>query len=337
MTLQEILDKITSTNVDDLKLFFITRMLKENIKKSSKVMDKYLFKVYQVDINDEIRQYLYDLSKEQLDITIKKSYEMVDYEVISDDTEHLFTYPMKNKVFSFADVVTNQLQKIPAKMQSIEAILQNNDELWAYCVGFNDLTAKDWIYTFRKIQPGKVAVDEREGKIFSTIRTYFDTKNQKLKLLKGETINLDKQIDCIYYNEVFYIIKKANFEQIVGLQEEYKEEAKKVVEQLKQTDKIKGLDKIEEQIETTPSIHKKLVRIAKIGNYRNIDEKTVNKMRAVCKKYGDNLKIDNGNLLIEDEKDIDIVLKMLADYYKTGDVSGKPYGTFSGKEIKTKD
>jgi hypothetical protein len=335
MTLQEILDKITSTNVDDLKLFFITRMLKENIKKSSKVMDKYLFKVYQVDINDEIRQHLYDLSKEQLDLTIKKNFEMIEYDVISDDTEHLFTYSMKNKVSSFADVVTNQLQNSPDKMQSIEAILQNNDELWAYCVGFNDLTVKDWIYTFRKIQSGKVAVDEREGKSWlKIIRTYFDTKNQKLELLKGETVNLDKQIDCIYYDEIFYVIKKGYFEQIVGLQEEYKEEAKKVVEQLKQTNKIKGFEKIEEQIETTPSLHKKLVRIAKIGNYRNIDDKIISKMKKVCKKYGDDLKTENGNLLIEDEKDIDVVLKMLADYYKTGDVSGKPYGTFSGKEIK---
>lgn len=336
MALQEILNKINSTSVDDLKLYFITRMLKDNIKKSSKVMDKYLFKVYQVDINDEIRQYLYNLSIEQLEFTIKKNFDMVDYDVVSDETEHLFTYQMKNKMSSFADVVTNQLQKIPTKMQSIESILQNDDELWAYCVGFNDLAKKDWIYTFRKIQSSKVMIDKREGKnLLKTIRTYFDTTNQKLELLKGETINLDKQIDCIYYNEIFYIIKKGYFEQIVGLQEEYKEEAKKVVAELKQTNKISGLDKIEETIETTPSVHKKLVRIARIGNYRNIDEKTINKMKKVCKKYGDNLKIDDGKLLIEDEKDVDIVLKMLADYYKTGDVSGKPYGTFSGKEIKT--
>ena len=337
MTLLEIAEKIESTKVDDLKLFFITRMLKDNIKKTSKIIDKYLFKVYQVDINDEIRQYLYDLSKEQLRSTIKKDFEMVDYDVISDDTEHLFTYQMKNKVFSFADVVTNQLNRTPTKMQCIKAILQNNDELWAYCVGFNDLAINDWIYTFRKIQSSKVTIDEREGKnLIKTIHTYFDTKNQKLKLLKGETINLDKQIDCIYYDEVFYVIKKGYFEQIVGLQEEYKEEAKNVVAQLKKTGKINGLEKIEEKIETTPSIHKKLVRIARIGNYRNITARTIGKMKSVCKKYGDNLKTDNGNLLIENEKDIDIVLKMLADYYKTGDVSGKPYGTYSGKEIEQK-
>ena len=54
MTLQEILDKVSTTNVNDLRLYFITRVLKDNIKKSAKIIDKYLFKVYQVDIDDEI-------------------------------------------------------------------------------------------------------------------------------------------------------------------------------------------------------------------------------------------------------------------------------------------
>ena len=337
MTLQEILDKINSTNVEDLKLFFITRILKANVKKSSKVIDKYLFKAYQVDINDEIREYLYDLSKDTIEKVISNNFEMSDYDILTDDTERLFTYQMQNKAFSFADVVRKQLQQNIPKMQSINDILQNNDELWAYCVGFNDLSANDWIYTFRKIQPAKVAVDGRQNKKGSQcIRTFFDTKNQKLELLKGETVNLDTQIDCIYYDEIFYVIKKGSFEQIIGLQEEYKEEAKNVVEELKKTGKIDGLDKIEKQIETTPSVHKKLARIARIGNYRNIDDKIIKKMQSVCKKYGDNLKINSGKLLIEDEKDIDIILKMLADYYKTGDVSGKQYGTYSGKEILKK-
>lgn len=334
MTLQEILDKITTTVVDDSRLYFITRVLKENVKKSAKIIDKYLFKVYQVDIDNEIREYLYHLSKGQLEYVIKKDFEMTDYDVVSDDTQHLFTYSMKNKVFSFSDVVCNQLNKVPPKMQSIESILSNGDELWAYCVGFNDLEKKDWIYTFRKIQSGKVAVDEKEGKsLMKTIRTYFDTANQKLELLKGETVNLDKQIDCIYYDETFYIIKKTNFEQIVGLQEEYKEQSKSVVGELRNTGKFDGLEMIEEKIETTPSIHKKLVRIARIGNYRAIDDKVIKKMRTVCNKYGVKLNIKDGKLSIEEEKDIDTILKMLADYYKTGEVSGKAYGTFAGKEL----
>lgn len=334
MTLKEIYEKITETEPKDLRLYFISRFLKDNVKKSAKVIDKYLFKVYQVDIDDEIRNYLYNLTGEELERVIKKDFEMIDYDVISDDTQHLFTYSMHNKVFSFSDVVFNQLNKNPPKMQSIESILSHNDELWAYCVGFNDLDKKDWIYTFRKIQSGKVAIDEKEGKnILKTIRTFFDTKNQKLELIKGETVNLDKQIDCIYYDETFYILKKTYFEQIVGLQEEYKKESKNVVQELRKTGKINGLEVIEEKIETTPSIHKKLIKIAKIGNYRNLDDKTIRKMNTVCKKHKIKLNIKDGNLAIDTEDDIDIVLKMLADYYKTGEVSGKAYGTFAGKEL----
>lgn len=337
MTLQEILEKIAATQVNDLRLYFITRVLKENVKKSAKIIDKYLFRVYQVDIDSEIRQYLYNLSEEQLEIIIKKDFEMLDYDVVSDDSQHLFTYFMQHKVLSFSDVVCNQLNQTPPKMQSIESILSNGDELWAYCVGFNDLENQDWIYTFRKIQSGKVAVDEQEGKnILKIIRTRFDTTNQKLELLKGETVNLDKQIDCIYYDETFYVIKKANFEQIVGLQEEYKEEAKSVVNELKETGKFKGLEMVEKKIETTPSIHKKLVRIAKIGNFRTIDDKVIKRMKSVCKKYGVELHVKDGKIAIEEEKDIDIILKMLADYYKTGEVSGKAYGTFAGRELVNK-
>ena len=337
MTLQEILEKISVTETEDLRLFFITRVLKENVRRNARVIDKYLFRVYQVDIDDEIRQYLYDLSREQLEKIIKKDFEIVDYDVISDDTEHLFTYSMKNKVFSFSDVVYNQLQKNPPKMQSIESILSNNDELWAYCVGFNNLEEKDWIYTFRKISAEKVAIDEKDNhKSMKLIRTFFDTTNQKLELLKGETVNLDKQIDCIYYTDTFYVIKKTNFEQILGLQDEYKEEAKNVILELRNTGRIDGLEIIEEKIESNPAIHKKLVRISRIGNYRTLNDKVITKMKTVCRKYGVKLNVKEGKLAIEEEKDIDTILKMLADYYKTGEVSGKAYGTFAGKELVNK-
>lgn len=335
MTLAELLEKIETVQTEDTRLFFITRLLKENIKRTSKVLDKYLFKVYQVDVNDEIRQHLYDLTLEQLEYIIKKDFEIVDYDVISDETEHLFTYSMKNKVMSFSDVVCNQLNNTPPRISSIEEIISKDEELWAYCVGFNDLKIKDWIYTFRKIQPGKVAIDENENSTskLKMIRTYFSTTSKKLELLKGETINLDKQIDCVYYDEIFYILKKGYFEQIVGLQEEFKEEAKKVIEELRKIDIIEGLDIIEKQIENKPAIHKKLVRISRIGNYRNIDAKTITKMQKVCKKFGDKLNVKNGKLQILEDKDVDVILKMLADYYKTGEVSGKAYGTYAGKQL----
>lgn len=333
MTIQELLTKISETQQQELKLFFVTRYLKEDVRKSSKVLDKYLFKVYQIDINDEIREYLYNLTIEQLKSIVQKNYEIMDYEVVGDDIETLWTYSMKNKLLSFSDVVSNQLNKMPPVVIEFEELYENNQELWAYCIGFYDINLKDWIYAFRKIQVSKVVVDQRKSK---SLRTHFNTKSKKLEMLKGITINLDKQIDCIYYADIFYILRKFDFEQIVGLREEYKQAAKEVVSLLEQTNLITGTHLINEIIENTPSIHKKLVRISKVCNINALSQKDIRKMKTVSNKYGETLTIKDDKINIYNEKDVDVVLKMLADYYKVGEVFGKNYGTFAGKVLQQK-
>lgn len=339
MILEELSEKIGEIKVNNTYLYFITRVLKPDVKKSSKVMDKYVFKVYQIDVNEDIRDHLHKLSQEQLAYLASKKLELQDYDVITDDTQQLFTYQMTNKAMSFADVVNKQLKSQPPKIQSLEEIIVS-EELWAYCVGFYQ-NSSDWIYTFRKILSGKVAIDENDGNKKSTlqkaIRTVFNTKSQKLELIQGETVNLDKQIDCIYYADTFYIAKKTQFEQIVGLEEEYKTQASEVIKELEDTKMIEGLEVLKKQIDENPSIHKKLVRLSKIGNYRELDTKVIKQMQKVCKLHGDKLKLKEGKLFIEDENDIDLALKMLGDYYKRGEVSGKAYGTFAGKQLQVSE
>ena len=339
MILEELSEKIGEIKVNNTYLYFITRVLKPDVKKSSKVMDKYVFKVYQIDVNEDIRDHLHKLSQEQLAYLALKKSELQDYDVITDDTQQLFTYQMTNKAMSFADVVNKQLKSQPPKIQSLEEIIVS-EELWAYCVGFYQ-NGSDWIYTFRKILSGKVAIDENDGNkksaLQKALRTVFNTKSQKLELIQGETVNLDKQIDCVYYADTFYIAKKTQFEQIVGLEEEYKAQASEVIKELKDTKMIEGLEVLKKQIDENPSIHKKLVRLSKIGNYRELDTKVIKQMQKVCKLHGDKLKLKDGKLFIEDENDIDLALKMLGDYYKRGEVSGKAYGTFAGKQLQVSE
>ncbi|NJL76801.1 MAG: hypothetical protein HC892_19075 [Saprospiraceae bacterium] len=135
MILDELNEKLENIEVDNTYLYFITRVLKPEFKKTSKVMDKFVFNVYQIDVNDEIRQHLYSLTQEQLKYLLKKKTELHEYDVITDDTEQLFTYQMTNKAMSFADVVNKQLKSTPPKIQSLEEIIAL-EELWAYCVGF---------------------------------------------------------------------------------------------------------------------------------------------------------------------------------------------------------
>lgn len=335
MILEELSEKLENIKIDNTFLYFITRVLKPDTKKTSKVLDKFLFKVYQIDVNDEIREHLYSLTKEQLEFLSKRKTELHEYDVITDDTEQLFTYSMTNKAMSFADVVNNQLKSKPPKIKSLEEII-SEEELWAYCVGFHN-KGTDWIYTFRKILSGKVAIDEKDGNkrnaLQKTIRTIFNSKSQKLELIEGETVNLDKQVDCIFYEDMFYIAKKTQFEQIVGLEDEFRIQASEVIAELEATNMIEGLEILSSQIKVNPAIHKKLVRLSKIGNYKDLDKKTIKKMQKVCKQYGDKLKLKDGKLFIEEESDIDLALKMLSDYYKRGEVSGKAYGTFAGKQL----
>lgn len=71
-----------------------------------------------------------------------------------------------------------------------------------------------------------------------------------------------------------------------------------------------------------------------LRTYKNVTEKDIRQMKRVCKQHGDTLKIVEGKICMEEEADVDVVLKMFGDYYKQGEVSGKSYGTFSGKELK---
>ena len=339
--LDEILNVIKTTKEENVKLHFITRILKEGVKKRDKTLDIYIFKLYQIDIDDEFRKYLYDLSIIELERTITKNYSLIDYDPISDDTEHLFSYKLKAETSSFSDVVINQLGKELPKVESIEGIVSENEELWAYCIGFLDVDNASWIYTFRKIMVSKIAIDETkdsEKSIFwRQIRTVFNSTSKKLTLMKGEAVTLDKQIDCLYCDEVFYILKKIPFEQIVGLQEEYHIKAVEVVECMKETGMIDGLENMEEELKSNTSLHKKLVKLQQVGGLEKLDTTRIKKMENVSKRYGDKINVDaNGHIKITDRKDFEAVIKAMCDYYKKGEISGKSYGTYSGRELKQK-
>lgn len=335
----EVLNKIKETKEEDVKLHFITRMLREGVGKRDKTLDKYIFKVYQVDVDDEIRKFLYELSISELEKALAKEYSLIDYDPISDDTNNLFSYKLKAETSSFSDVVVNQLGKQLPKVQSIDGIVSETEELWAYCIGFLDVANSSWIYTFRKIMVSKIAIDEKNDNekniLLRQIRTVFNSTSKKLTLMKGEAVTLDKQIDCVYWDDTFYVLKKVPFEQIVGLQEEYHEKAKEVVNDMKETGLIDGLENVEEDLKSNTTLHKKLVKLRQVGGLEGLDDKRIKKMVRVCKQYGDNIAVgEDGHIIIKDRRDFETVVKAMCDYYKKGEVSGKSYGTFSGRELK---
>ena len=271
-----LIDIINQASKENLKMYFITRILKEGVKANARVLEKFDFKVYEIEVTEEVRNYLYELSQKQFKkIEEKEELQFLDYDVISDDTEHLFTYQIQNKVGSFSDVVFNQLTESPQKITDLNEILQD-ETLWAYCVEFQ-IDSKDSFYTFRKISPGKVGVekenDQEKKNILqkvSQIRTFFDTNTNSLALLKSDTVYLDKQVDCIFYKETFYVLKKFFFEQLVGLQEEYRKKAEEVASAMSKHSCFGDTKLLSEKIDKKIDVHRKLMKLEKLGNLNTL-------------------------------------------------------------------
>ncbi len=331
MTLQEIQDFINETRSKDTRLYFVTRTEEVIRSRNSVANKKHVFKVYQIDFNLELQESLYNATLSYIDRIAKKNYDVIDYDILSDETEHLFTYSISNKIESFADVVTNQLLQSAPKVTSLKKLSSNEEKMWAYCLSFSSSDGKHKMFSFRKILPSKVGVDEKR----SFLKAIFNARSQQLALQKEETISLDEQVDCIYFMDTFFVLKKGNFEQIVGLQEEYKEQAKAIVKEMLSSNMLIGGEHLNQLVENKPSIHKKLIKIAKVGNYKSMTSQAIKKMTRISKQHGVVLKVQDDKFILEKEEDVDALIKVLGDYYKKGEVSGKSYGTFSGKELKT--
>ena len=114
MTLQSVQDFINNTESKDTKLYFITRIEEAKRSRIRAANKTHVFKVYQIDFNQELQDSLFNATLSYLEQIAKKNYDVVDYDVLSDETEHLFTYSVSNsnKIESFADVVTNQLLQV---------------------------------------------------------------------------------------------------------------------------------------------------------------------------------------------------------------------------------
>jgi Domain of unknown function (DUF4868) len=345
LSLREVVDKLEKVVVDDIKMYFITRILKPDYKKRDKVLNKYDFEAYHVDVDDEIRAALFDYIKHQLSKIEQKGLEMQDYDVICDGTSRVLTYQLENKAMSFHNVV-DKILRAGTGIHKLKRLVDlfNGRELWAYCVEIT-LEKANRVFTFTKISPAKVAIDPEQKSLAEKlvhpakfVKACFDTNSAKLEIMKGENINLDKTIDCLFVGGTFFVFNKTNFERIIGLEEEFKKEALGVVEVLGKCELIEGLNLIQDEIEGNPSIHRKLAKLAKIGHHKNLDSKMVEAMaeysQEISEEIGYVLKVKDGKIKIETKEDIDLLVKLLVDYFKNSKITGNVYGTYAGAIVR---
>ena len=72
MTVQDLYDVISDISTQDVKLYFVTRKTKENITKKMRAKDKYLFRVYQIDCDDELRETILSARRNNLRLLLTR-------------------------------------------------------------------------------------------------------------------------------------------------------------------------------------------------------------------------------------------------------------------------
>ena len=319
-------------NSSSLWLYLITRELKEGVKSSDKVLDKYDFKANKIDTSEEMQEILREVVLKQIQYAITKdNLEMKEFSIIDDDSsESIYTYALNNAL-SFTKIITEQLIR-PTSIPPVSSLSTIKSKLWAFCIKIT-VNGKTF-YSFRKASKTKIVTDEAQG-LSNKIYAMFDSNDSELQLLHGETLAFDDKIDCIYIDEIFYVFKKYGFETLMGLDEEFKQNAETVIDTIIETELVDGLSELREAIETNKSLLKTLANISKRGNCENLNDSEITKMRDVLKKMENrDLKTNaSGRIQIDTLDDFKDFAKLLNDYYKQGLVTGSYYGTNSGKII----
>jgi hypothetical protein len=245
---------------------------------------------------------------------------------MDEDTDNkIYTYALNNAM-AFSDVINHQLTA-GVDIPFVTSLKDIKQDLWAYCMGITLPGSNKPLYSFRKITKGKVATDEKTG--VEKFMCRFDTKDSKLAIVRGETINFDYKFDCLYANDKFYVLSKRAFEELVDLDEDFKENAEGVIASIRKSDVIAGLDYFSEEVFRNPALLKKLANVARRQNHEDLDPSRIKKMKAIAKRLDLNLKFKDGKLLVEDSKDVTLLIRLLDKYYVECMQTGEPYGSHS--------
>lgn len=333
-TIASILDTIA---LADLSFYLIGRKKRAKVSRKAKASEKYDYILYKTDIDADLKKHLFETTKDQFQSLIQKNYELEDYNPISDDLSHrLLTY---NKSLAFINAINTQLgTNTVSTLKNLNQLSTEGIELWAYMikVGYiNEDTSKiEYIYTFRKMSKGQIAYEDTKKAIFG----YWDTNNAEFKPLKIETIEIGKNLDCVYHASTFYILKKHSFEVMTSLEDDYIEKASSTIVEMQNLKGITGVHLIHEFVLKDAMLRKKIIQMAKHNKFKDFDKNKVGDALKWAEKHNENLSLDkDGNIVIDSPESALAIIRMFVDYYKTGNWSGETYATYSGKMLQKKE
>lgn len=335
MSSNELTDLHEFLELDDisLELFFVQRKSKTAQKKKS-----FSYTISKLDANKEINDFFENAAITQVSRFVEAGTTPQNYAVISDD--------MPRSLYIYKDATKLKLSEQTWKkmldgtaISSATSLGQIKKNIWFYCVKATasvDGELKSVVF-FKKITQASVATDEPQNFIHK-MKASLDSSDPKLVPVKPQHITFEDKFDCALINDSFIIFSKPYFEKIVELEDEFIEQTNTTLAVIEAQGVIQGLEILQAEITSKPSLMRTLVNITKNENHSTIGATEIAKMQQMLLDFdGQQLKTTpDGKILIENKDDAATLLKLLNDYYKQGLVTGKTYGSNSGSILQRK-
>ncbi|EAA0680653.1 hypothetical protein DKP45_16225 [Salmonella enterica subsp. diarizonae] len=261
-----------------------------------------------------------------------KNLELADYSVISDDgVDAIYSYDnIENLDFH---TVLERISK-NSKINTLKNLEDVKSDILAFSL---KISTKDEEFTiYRKLTKSKVATDAPLNTIHK-MQAFFDVNSAIMKVVPMQTISFDNKIDFICKGEDTYIVSKLGFEQIIGIEKEFMENARSVLQVISNSSIIYDMKVLEDVILANKTLLRTIASISQKKNHEALNAETLKKYQDTLNIFeGSKLEEKDGRLVIKNISDVRLLIKVLNDFYKQGVASGKYYGTNSGHIIDKK-
>jgi hypothetical protein len=130
------------------------------------------------------------------------------------------------------------------------------------------------------------------------------------------------------------VIQKDNFEEIVGLEAKYRAEARIAADKIMKSPLISLNYNLLDDIENKNRFIRKLTKVK--DKIDGLDSARIKKMFETAKQFNLTFQLDvQKRIVINDDKALDIVIKLIDDYYLISNQMGKKYEASVKREINS--
>ena len=314
---KEINEIILNSYIDDSNL---TLLLFEN-----KQTKKDPLSVYALNINNDIVAQSKGLAKEYVNFLLNliRTEEIDSIPIYNPDYEQDLFKIESDKVELFQELYKYVSSEKPNKIYKQEDIKEEKLKAWLFRFECQINKKLEQIIFFQKFQPSKMLGSKRIA-IFQNDKVF--------QLLDKNILNLNMDMDFMYFKNTFIVTRMSSFERIFGYEEFYKESANELIAQLKESEvdgmnysvKFSDIESVSIKINGSTRLAHKLYSAKVNEYYKKIDYK---KLVDLNQKHNFQLSLNDSNRewSIDENTDLNIMARILNDDYERSLLTDNEY------------